>query len=116
MIQVLDDNDNQPKFTDKLFHIKIPEQRRRAGKQEVYRMVARDDDHGSNAAVTYRLQDEHDERFEIDSLTGVVTSHGDFWPGNYSILTVGGDPVPDQQGRTSDQASKRELAFQKKPP
>lgn len=52
-------------------------------------MVARDDDHGSNAAVTYRLQGDRDERFEVDPLTGVVTSHGDFWPGNYSILTVG---------------------------
>lgn len=52
-------------------------------------MVARDDDEGSNAVVTYKLQDNNDERFEIDSATGVVTSHGDFWPGNYSILTVG---------------------------
>lgn len=115
VIQVLDDNDNQPKFTDKLFHIKIPEQRRWAGNQEVYRMVARDDDCGSNAAVIYRLQDAHDERFEIDSLTGVVTSHGDFWPGNYSILTVGGYLLPGKPGKISDQASKRDLAFQKKP-
>ncbi|CAF95368.1 unnamed protein product, partial [Tetraodon nigroviridis] len=88
VIRVLDDNDNQPKFTDKLFHIKIPEQRRSAGEQEVYRMVARDDDRGSNAAVTYRLQDDHSERFKIDPLLGVVTARGDFWPGNYSILTV----------------------------
>lgn len=51
-------------------------------------MVAHDDDEGSNAVVTYRLQDNKDERFEIDTVTGVVTSHGDFWPGNYSILTV----------------------------
>lgn len=89
VIRVLDDNDNHPKFTDKLFHIKIPERRRWAGKQEVYRMVARDDDRGPNAAVTYGLQDDRDERFQIDALTGVVTAHGDFWPGNYSILTVG---------------------------
>lgn len=89
MIRVLDANDNQPKFTDKLFHVKLPEQRRQAGKQEVCRMVARDDDEGSNAMVTYRLQDNNDERFKIDSVTGVVTSHGDFWTRNYSILTVG---------------------------
>lgn len=89
VIRVLDANDNRPKFTDKLFHVKLPEQRKRAGKREVCRMVARDDDEGSNAVVTYKLQDNKDERFEIDPLTGVVTSHGDFWPGNYSILTVG---------------------------
>ncbi len=88
MIRVLDANDNRPKFTDKLFHVKLPEQRHQAGKQEVCRMVARDDDEGSNAMVTYKLQDNRDERFEIDAVTGVVTSHGDFWPGNYSILTV----------------------------
>ncbi|XP_030251646.1 protocadherin Fat 2 [Sparus aurata] len=88
VIRVLDANDNRPKFTDKLFHVKLPEQRQQAGKQEVCRMVARDDDEGSNAVVTYKLQDNNDERFEIDSATGVVTSHGDFWPGNYSILTI----------------------------
>ncbi|TKS72829.1 Protocadherin Fat 2 FAT tumor suppressor -like protein 2 [Collichthys lucidus] len=88
VIRVLDANDNRPKFTDKLFHVKLPEQRRKAGKREVCRMVARDDDEGSNAVVTYKLQDNNDERFEIDPVTGVVMSHGDFWQGNYSILTV----------------------------
>ncbi|XP_039976098.1 protocadherin Fat 2 [Xiphias gladius] len=88
VIRVLDANDNRPKFTDKLFHVKLPEQRHQEGKLEVCRMVARDDDEGSNAAVTYRLQDNVDEHFEIDPATGVVTSHGDFWPGNYTILTV----------------------------
>uniref|UniRef100_A0A8C4H5W0 FAT atypical cadherin 2 n=1 Tax=Dicentrarchus labrax TaxID=13489 RepID=A0A8C4H5W0_DICLA len=88
VIRVLDANDNRPKFTDKLFHVKLPEQSHQAGKQEVCRMVARDDDEGSNAVVTYQLQDNRDERFEIDSVTGVVTAHGDFWPGNYSILTI----------------------------
>ncbi|KAI3352117.1 hypothetical protein L3Q82_020262 [Scortum barcoo] len=88
VIRVLDANDNRPKFTDKLFHVKVLEQRHQAGKQEVCRMVARDDDEGPNAVVTYKLQDNKDERFEIDSVTGMVTSHGDFWPGNYSILTI----------------------------
>lgn len=88
VIRVLDDNDNRPKFTDKLFQVKLPEQRQTAGKQEVCRMVARDDDEGSNAAVTYKLQGNSDERFQIDPVTGVVTARGDFWPGNYSIFTV----------------------------
>ncbi|XP_068596339.1 protocadherin Fat 2 [Brachionichthys hirsutus] len=88
IIKVLDANDNRPKFTDTLFHIKLLEQRHQMGQQEVCRMVARDDDDGPNAVVTYELQDNADERFQIDAATGVVTSHGDFWPGNYSILSV----------------------------
>ncbi|XP_054886595.1 protocadherin Fat 2-like [Poeciliopsis prolifica] len=88
IIQVLDTNDNRPKFTDKLFQVKVLEQRKRDGKKKVCRMVARDDDEGSNAAITYKLQDGADERFHINPLTGVVTSQGDFWPGNYSILTI----------------------------
>uniref|UniRef100_A0A673AQA4 FAT atypical cadherin 2 n=1 Tax=Sphaeramia orbicularis TaxID=375764 RepID=A0A673AQA4_9TELE len=88
VIRVLDDNDNRPKFTDKLFHVKLPEQRRRDRKREVCRMFARDDDEGANAAVTYDLQGDPDPRFEIDPVTGTVTAHGDFWPGNYTILTI----------------------------
>ncbi|XP_068182443.1 protocadherin Fat 2 isoform X2 [Antennarius striatus] len=88
IIKVLDANDNRPKFTDTVFHVKLLEQRRRVGRQEVCRMVARDDDEGPNAVVTYKLQDNADERFQIDAVTGVVTAHGDFWSGNYSILSV----------------------------
>ncbi|XP_069025546.1 protocadherin Fat 2 [Embiotoca jacksoni] len=88
VIRVLDANDNWPKFTDKLFHVRLPEQRRGTGGREACRMVARDDDEGANAAVTYELHDNQDERFDVDPVTGVVTAHGDFWPGNYTILTI----------------------------
>ncbi|XP_029020487.2 LOW QUALITY PROTEIN: protocadherin Fat 2 [Betta splendens] len=88
VVQVLDSNDNRPKFTDKLFHVKLLEQRNQAGRREVCRMFARDDDEGSNAALTYTLQDNGDERFEVDTVTGIVTSHSNFWPGNYTILTI----------------------------
>ncbi|CAN9515218.1 unnamed protein product [Ophioblennius macclurei] len=89
VIRVLDANDNRPKFTDKLFHLRLPEQRRGGGAVELCRLVARDDDEGANAQVTYRLQDGGDDgRFQVDPASGVVTSHGDFWPGNYSILSI----------------------------
>ncbi|XP_051926761.1 protocadherin Fat 2 isoform X1 [Hippocampus zosterae] len=88
VVRVLDDNDNWPKFTDKLFHVKLLAQRQQDGRLEACRMMARDDDEGSNADVKYTLQDDHDGSFHIDSLTGVVTSLGDFWPGNYTILTI----------------------------
>ncbi|XP_070818647.1 protocadherin Fat 2 [Chaetodon trifascialis] len=113
VIRVLDANDNRPKFTDKLFHVKLPEQRHQAGKQEVCRMVARDDDEGPNAVVTYKLQDNQDERFEIDSVTGVVTSLGDFWPGNYSILTI---KATDQGSPSRSSTARLDIEWIARPP
>ncbi|XP_059201566.1 protocadherin Fat 2 [Centropristis striata] len=113
VIRVLDANDNRPKFTDKLFHIKLPNQRQQAGRQEVCRMVARDDDEGSNAVVTYKLQDNKDERFQIDSVTGVVTSHGDFWPGNYSILTI---KATDQGSPSRSSTARLDIEWITRPP
>ncbi|XP_041799455.1 protocadherin Fat 2 isoform X2 [Chelmon rostratus] len=113
VIRVLDANDNRPKFTDKLFHVKLPEQRHQEGKQEVCRMVARDDDEGPNAVVTYKLQDNKDERFEIDSATGVVTSHGDFWPGNYSILTI---KATDQGSPSRSSTARLDIEWIARPP
>lgn len=89
VIQVLDANDNPPKFMEKRFDVKLPERRHDGGKQEVCRILAQDNDEGPNAAVTYSLQENVDEQFEIDPVTGVVTSHGDFLPESYNILTVG---------------------------
>ncbi|KAM4555445.1 protocadherin Fat 2 isoform 1-T1 [Odontesthes bonariensis] len=113
VIQVLDANDNRPKFTDKLFHVKLLEQSRRGGEREVCRMVARDDDEGLNAMVTYKLQDSSDERFQIDALTGVVTSHGDFWPGNYSILTV---KATDQGSPPWSSTARLDIEWVRRPP
>ncbi|XP_053180130.1 protocadherin Fat 2 [Scomber japonicus] len=113
VIKVLDDNDNRPKFTDKLFHVRLPEQRHQAGKQEVCRMVARDDDEGSNAVVTYKLQENHDERFEIDSVTGVVTSLGDFWRGNYSIITI---KATDQGSPSRSSTARLDIEWIARPP
>nr|XP_046262776.1 protocadherin Fat 2 isoform X2 [Scatophagus argus] len=113
VIRVLDANDNRPKFTDKLFHVRLLEQRHQAGKQEVCRMVARDDDEGSNAVVTYKLQDNKDERFEIDSVTGMLTSHGDFWPGNYSILTI---KATDQGSPSRSSTARLDIEWIARPP
>uniref|UniRef100_A0A3P9B854 FAT atypical cadherin 2 n=1 Tax=Maylandia zebra TaxID=106582 RepID=A0A3P9B854_9CICH len=88
VIQVLDANDNPPKFMEKRFDVKLPERRHDGGKQEVCRILAQDNDEGPNAAVTYSLQENVDEQFEIDPVTGVVTSHGDFLPESYNILTI----------------------------
>ncbi|KAK0142931.1 Protocadherin Fat 2 [Merluccius polli] len=104
IVRVLDENDSRPKFTDKLFHVTLPERRQRAtAAQEVCRMVARDDDEGANADVTYSLHDNADDRFQVDPRTGAVTSQGGFWAGNYSILTIkatdGGAPPRSSTAR-----------------
>ncbi|XP_054649081.1 protocadherin Fat 2 isoform X2 [Dunckerocampus dactyliophorus] len=113
VISVLDDNDNRPKFTDKLFHVKLPAQRHGAGTRQVCRMVAQDDDEGTNARVTYKLQDEHDERFDVDPLTGVVTSCGDFWPGNYTILTI---KATDQGSPSQSSTARLDIEWVEPPP
>ncbi|KAI1899055.1 hypothetical protein AGOR_G00078740 [Albula goreensis] len=88
VIQVLDENDSNPQFSHKLFHVRLPERLGVAEPQEVYRMVARDDDEGPNAEITFSLVEEGEQRFHIDARSGVVSSRGDFGHGNYSILTV----------------------------
>lgn len=88
VIEVLDENDNSPQFSEKLFQIKLPEQQSTEEPQDIYRMVARDDDVGPNGMITYSLEDRSDDRFDIHPETGVVTARGEFIRGNYSILTV----------------------------
>lgn len=88
IIEVLDENDNSPQFSHKLFQIKLPEQQSMDEAQDIYRMVGRDDDVGPNGMITYSLEDSNDDRFDIHPETGVVTARGKFVRGNYSILTV----------------------------
>lgn len=88
VIEVLDENDNSPQFSHKLFQIKLPEWQSTAEPQNIYRMVARDDDVGPNGMITYSLEDSNEGRFDIHPDTGVVTARGQFVRGNYSILTV----------------------------
>ncbi|XP_035265581.1 protocadherin Fat 2 [Anguilla anguilla] len=88
VIQVLDENDNSPQFSHKLFQVKLPERQGVTEPQEVYRMVVRDDDEGPNAEVTFSLENDLEHKFNIHPTTGVVSSKGDFGHGNYTILTI----------------------------
>uniref|UniRef100_A0A671Q6N2 Protocadherin Fat 2-like n=1 Tax=Sinocyclocheilus anshuiensis TaxID=1608454 RepID=A0A671Q6N2_9TELE len=88
VIEVLDENDNSPQFSHKLFQVKLPERQSMAEPQEIYRMVARDDDVGPSGMITYSLEDGSEDRFDIHPETGVVTARGEFVRGNYSILTI----------------------------
>uniref|UniRef100_A0A672QBP7 FAT atypical cadherin 2 n=1 Tax=Sinocyclocheilus grahami TaxID=75366 RepID=A0A672QBP7_SINGR len=88
VIEVLDENDNSPQFSHKLFQVKLPERQSTVEPQEIYRMVARDDDVGPSGMITYSLEDGSEDRFDIHPETGVVTARGEFVRGNYSILTI----------------------------
>ncbi|KAL2077818.1 hypothetical protein ACEWY4_027322 [Coilia grayii] len=88
VIRVEDENDNGPLFSHKIFQVRLPERHGNHTPQEVYRMVARDNDEGPNGMITYSLQDNQEGRFEIHPVTGIVTSKGDFSPGQYTILTI----------------------------
>ncbi|XP_026859393.2 protocadherin Fat 2 [Electrophorus electricus] len=88
VIQVLDENDNSPQFSHKLFQVKLPERQSTALPQHVYRMLAHDDDVGLNGMITYTLVDNMDRRFDVHPTTGVVTATGEFGQGNYSILMI----------------------------
>ncbi|XP_051945095.1 protocadherin Fat 2 [Xyrauchen texanus] len=88
VIEVLDENDNSPQFSHKLFQVKLPERQSSTKPQDIYRMVARDDDVGPNGMITYSLEDTIEDRFNIHPETGVVTARGEFVRGNYSILTT----------------------------
>ncbi|KAI5607990.1 protocadherin Fat 2 [Silurus asotus] len=88
VIQVLDENDNSPQFSHKLFQVKLPECQNNSMSQEVYRMIACDKDEGSNSQITYSLEDSTDGKFSIDPTTGVVTAKGAFTRTNYNILTI----------------------------
>ncbi|KAM9741190.1 LOW QUALITY PROTEIN: protocadherin Fat 2 [Menidia menidia] len=113
VIQVLDANDNRPAFTDKLFHVRLPEQRQAAGARAVCRVVARDDDQGPNAALRYELQGDGDRRFRVDALSGAVTSRGDFWPGNYTILTI---RATDQGSPSHSSTARLDVEWVRLPP
>ncbi|TRY88306.1 hypothetical protein DNTS_016697 [Danionella cerebrum] len=88
VIEVLDENDNSPQFSHKLFQVKLPERASSDEPQDIYRMLARDDDVGPNGMVAYSLEDSYEGRFQIHPDSGVVTASGEFIRGNYSILTV----------------------------
>ncbi|KAF5893704.1 protocadherin Fat 2, partial [Clarias magur] len=88
VIQVLDENDNSPQFSHKLFQVKLPECQNKVMTQEVFRMIAHDKDDGPNRQITYSLEDNMEGRYEIHPTTGVVTAIGEFARGSYNILTI----------------------------
>lgn len=89
MIEVLDENDNKPIFSEKVYQVKLPERERRKRGEAIYRVFAYDRDEGSNSELSYSIVDGNENgKFFIDTKSGVVSSRKAFTAGNYDILTV----------------------------
>ncbi|XP_036735003.2 protocadherin Fat 2 [Manis pentadactyla] len=88
VVRILDVNDSPPVFPHKLFSVRLPERLSPVTPGPVYRLVASDQDEGLNGKVTYSIEESGEGDFSIDALTGMVSSHGVFTAGEYTILTI----------------------------
>lgn len=73
-ITVEDQNDNDPRFSQDIYTLTIPEDI--AVNTTVLVLTASDADAGDNAQITYSLSNETQWLFKIDSHTGAVTTAG----------------------------------------
>ncbi|MBN3279871.1 FAT2 protein, partial [Polyodon spathula] len=104
VIQVLDVNDQTPRFTHKLSTVRLPARHGVTEPEALYRMIAQDQDQGSNAEITYSLaEDSEKTKFTIHPDSGTVWSRSNFLPGEYNILTIkatdGGSPAKSSTAR-----------------
>ncbi|XP_055003987.1 protocadherin Fat 3a isoform X1 [Boleophthalmus pectinirostris] len=89
MVQVIDENDNKPTFSEKVYQVKLPERDRKKKGEPIYRVFAHDRDEGPNADLSYSIVDgNEDGKFFIDPKTAVVSSRKAFTAGSYDILTI----------------------------
>ena len=73
IIQVLDENDNEPQFTQVTYSTVIDENNERGA--SVLKVSATDSDVWPNDAIHYVLTENHGNLFSIDSSTGVITAN-----------------------------------------
>lgn len=88
VVQIMDDNDNTPSFSHKLFMINLPEEVASETPLPIYRMIASDRDEGMNRQITYSLEENNEGSFSIHPETGVVFTKQAFSAQEYSILMV----------------------------
>ena len=73
-IIILDDNDNEPVFTQQRYHASIPEDVPIG--TTVLQVEAEDLDYAHNARLTFSLSNETQWLFKINNKTGVITTAG----------------------------------------
>lgn len=93
IVKVLDENDNKPQFTEKVYKIKLPKrektEERSLKRDHVYRVIASDGDEGPNAEISYSIEDGDEQgKFFIEPKTGLVSAKRVSTPEEYDILTV----------------------------
>ncbi|CAF4697926.1 unnamed protein product [Rotaria sp. Silwood2] len=79
-IDVLDDNDNKPKFQQENIHTTISEHVKIDNQHgyEVYHIKADDFDQDQNGEIVYSILNENNNLFQIDSQTGIIRSMVEF--------------------------------------
>ena len=89
VITITDENDEAPKFTEKLYRRRIPSRPASETDVHLYRVVAYDLDTGANADIDYSItQGRGNGRFKINPKTGMISSQKDFESGSQYDLTV----------------------------
>ena len=74
LINVLDDNDNDPSFQQEAYEAEIPEDT--AVGTSVLQVQATDADVGLNAHISYSMNNDAQGQFRINNVTGVLTTAG----------------------------------------
>ncbi|XP_045544872.1 protocadherin Fat 3 [Salmo salar] len=92
IVHIQDENDNAPTFTESVYWISLPERDRNKRGDPVYRVFASDLDLDTNGNITYSIVGGNDdEKFSIDPLTAMVSSHKMVTAGSYDIITISND-------------------------
>lgn len=98
IVQVLDTNDNEPKFDRDLYNATITENK--APGQMITKVTASDSDQENNAEVHYAIEPNFRSKFEVDSSTGIIRAKVEFDREQESSITFkvyaadNGTPVP----------------------
>lgn len=92
VINVTDENDERPKFTERTgqYSVHIPEMEAGDTAVDLFRVVAVDNDFGANADIDYDIKSGNGNgRFRISPKTGMISSQKDFVAGSNFDLVVG---------------------------
>ncbi len=73
-MEVLDDNDNDPKFKKGLYQATIPENV--TINHSILKVEATDPDLGPNAQLSYAIDHNAEGLFKVDNVTGVIYTAG----------------------------------------
>ena len=90
MVKVIDDNDNKPEFSDRLYRIHFPETSRGSQDFPVFQVLAWDHDEGQNGELSFDIRKGKDDSsiFKIDPVTGVVMATQDLSSGDVHHFVV----------------------------